>query len=46
MEEMLSELRRTLSTGGTYRETTLFLQGDHREKLRILLKGKGFTVKG
>ena len=46
MEEILSELRRTLSTGGTYREMTLIIQGDHREKLRVLLKEKGFTVKG
>ena len=46
MEEMLSELRRTLSTGGTFRKTTLILQGDHRVKLRELFRGKGFTVKG
>ena len=46
MEDLLSEFRRTLSTGGTFRETTILLQGDHRVKLRVLLKGKGFAVKG
>jgi translation initiation factor 1 len=46
MEEMLSELRRTLATGGTVRERVLVLQGDHRIKLRDIFREKGFTVKG
>ena len=46
MEEILSELRRALATGGTLRERLLILQGDHREKLRGILRGKGFAVKG
>lgn len=46
MEEMASELRRALSTGGTFRERTIFLQGDVRERTRKILSEKGFTVKG
>ena len=46
MEEILSELRRTLATGGTIRERTLVLQGDQRMKLKELFRGKGFIVKG
>ena len=46
MEEMTAELRRTLSTGVTCRERTIFLQGDQRTRLKVLLAEKGFTVKG
>ncbi len=46
MDELTSELRRTLSTGGTFKERTVFLQGDVRERVRPLLEAKGFTVKG
>jgi translation initiation factor 1 len=46
MEEMTAGLRRTLSTGGTFRERTIFLQGDQRVRLKPLLQEKGFTVKG
>jgi len=46
MEEITVELRRTLSTGGTFRERTIYLQGDHRVRLKTLLAEKGFTVKG
>ncbi len=46
MDELTSELRRTLATGGTFKERTIFLQGDVREKVRPLLAAKGFTVRG
>lgn len=46
MEEILSGLRRALATGGTVRERTLVLQGDHRVKLREIFRGQGFSVKG
>jgi len=46
MAELTTELRRTLATGGTFKERTIFLQGDVRERVRPLLAAKGFTVKG
>jgi translation initiation factor 1 len=39
-------LKRSCGTGGTVIEDRIEIQGDHLEKLRELLRGKGWTVKG
>lgn len=41
-----SELQRACATGGAAREGAVELQGDHRERLRTLLAGKGWKTKG
>jgi translation initiation factor 1 len=46
LKELLSELKRALGTGGTAADDRVEVQGDHREALRALLGGKGWTVKG
>jgi len=46
LEELRAALKRACGTGGTARETAVELQGDHRERLRVLLGAKGWTVKG
>jgi len=48
-EKELKALAKTLKakcgTGGTLREGTIEIQGDHRETLRAELEKKGWTVK-
>ena len=46
LKDLCQELKRACGTGGAVSENTIELQGDHRERLRDLLHGKGFTVKG
>jgi translation initiation factor 1 len=48
--EDLADLARALKTlcgaGGTVRDDTIEIQGDHRTKIIDALKARGFTVKG
>jgi len=46
LKSLLSELKRSCGTGGTVGESSIEIQGDQREKLRPLLVGRGWTVKG
>jgi translation initiation factor 1 len=46
LESLLSELKKSCGTGGRVAEAAVELQGDQRERLRELLAGKGWTVKG
>ncbi len=46
LKELAKELKRACSSGGTVAEDRIEIQGDHREKLRVLLAQKGWTVKG
>ena len=46
VKALAAKLRGACGTGGTAREGCVELQGDHRERLRTLLAGKGWTVKG
>lgn len=46
MERLSSELKRALATGGSFHGRTIYLQGDVRDRLRDVLKEKGFAVKG
>ena len=40
------ELKRACGTGGTTGDGTVEVQGEHRDRLREVLRQKGFTVKG
>ncbi len=46
LKETLRELKKACGSGGAIREGSLEIQGDHRERLRELLRKKGWTVKG
>lgn len=46
LKELATELKRACGTGGGAGETTVEIQGDHREALRALLGARGWTVKG
>lgn len=45
MAPLASELKRLCGTGGTVRDDTVEIQGDHRDRLADVLRQKGFTVK-
>ena len=46
LDQLAKELKRLCGTGGTARDSALEIQGDHRDRLRAHLAGKGWTVKG
>lgn len=46
MEQLASAVKRALATGGSFEDRTICLQGDVRDRLRVLLAARGFKVKG
>ncbi|MCG9792952.1 translation initiation factor [Flavobacterium algicola] len=42
---LAKELKTKLSVGGSFKNGSLILQGDYRDKIMELLKAKGFKVK-
>jgi translation initiation factor 1 len=46
LKTLSQELKRSCGVGGTSTDDTIELQGDQRERLRALLKAKGYLVKG
>ena len=46
LDALARELKRACGTGGTAAESAIELQGDQRERVRELLAGKGWKVKG
>ncbi|WP_336022746.1 translation initiation factor [Halobellus salinisoli] len=46
LDSLASELKSALGTGGTVKEDTIELQGDHEKRVRELLKEHGYAVKG
>jgi translation initiation factor 1 len=46
LKKLAAELKRSCGSGGTIVEDRIYFQGDHREKLRELLRAKAWTVKG
>ena len=46
LKELSQELKRACGTGGAVLEDGVELQGDLRDRVREVLLGKGFTVKG
>lgn len=45
LTDVASDLKRHCGTGGTVKERTVELQGDHREKAVARLRSQGYTVK-
>ena len=46
LKTLTQELKRACGTGGTTTEDGVELQGDLRDRVREVLKKKGYTVKG
>ena len=46
LKQLSAELKKRCGTGGKAGETHIEIQGDHRDTLRELLRGKGWIVKG
>jgi translation initiation factor 1 len=46
LKELAAALKKACGTGGTAKESTVELQGDYRERLRVLLPQMGYRVKG
>ena len=44
-KSLTKELKTILSVGGSFKDDTIFIQGDYRDKIMQLLKDKGFKVK-
>jgi translation initiation factor 1 len=46
LKDLTQELKRSCGTGGTATDDGVELQGDLRERVRDLLRARGFLVKG
>ncbi|MFB6152768.1 MAG: translation initiation factor [Halodesulfurarchaeum sp.] len=46
MEDLASDLKSSLGTGGTVKEGHIEIQGDHESRIRELLEEKGYGVRG
>ncbi|MBP6181695.1 translation initiation factor [Flavobacterium sp.] len=42
---LAKEIKTKLSVGGTFKEDSIIIQGDYRDKIMTILKEKGFKVK-
>jgi len=46
LRTLATELKRACGTGGTFAADRVEVQGEHKDKLRDLLRGKGWVVTG
>ena len=46
LQQLASEMKRTLGTGGSARGGEILIQGDRRDAVRKFLNDKGFKTKG
>ena len=46
LKELAARLKRDCGTGGAVTETGIELQGEMRDRVRTILQGLGYTVKG
>tara|TARA_R110002050_G_scaffold56512_1_gene127025 strand:- start:126704 stop:127033 length:330 start_codon:yes stop_codon:yes gene_type:complete len=44
-KKLAKELKTKLSVGGSFKDDAIIIQGDYRDKIMAILKGKGFKVK-
>lgn len=46
LRALASELKSALGTGGTAKDEHIELQGDHADRVRGLLRERGYTIEG
>lgn len=46
LTSLLKELKAACGAGGTLKDGELEVQGEHRDRVRSLLSGRGYVVKG
>ncbi|CAL2061550.1 translation initiation factor [Tenacibaculum sp. 190524A05c] len=44
-KKLAKEIKTKLSVGGSFKDDTIIIQGDYRDKIMEILKEKGFKVK-
>ena len=44
-KKLAKEIKTQLSVGGSFKNDTIIIQGDYRDKIMEILKDKGFNVK-
>ncbi len=44
-KELAKEIKTKLSVGGSFKNGTIIIQGNYRDKIMEMLKNKGFSVK-
>lgn len=44
-KKLTKEIKTKLSVGGSFKDDSIIIQGDYRDKIMTLLKEKGFNVK-
>lgn len=44
-QKLTKELKKFCGTGGSFKDNSIEIQGDHREKMKSFLEKKGFHVK-
>lgn len=44
-KKLAKEIKTKLSVGGSFKEDTIIIQGDYRDKIMEILQAKGFKVK-
>lgn len=44
-KKLAKEIKTTLGVGGSFKEDTIIIQGDYRDKIMEILREKGFKVK-
>jgi len=42
---LAKEIKTKLSVGGSFKDGAIIIQGDYRDKIMVILKGKGFKTK-
>lgn len=45
LKKLCTELKKQCGTGGAVKEQSIEIQGDNRDKIKVLLEKKGMTVK-
>ncbi len=44
-KKLAKEIKTKLSVGGSFKDDTIIIQGDYRDKIMAILQNKGFKVK-
>ena len=45
LKKLTSKIKKTFNVGGSFKKSTIIIQGDYRDKIMKILQEKGFSVK-